>query len=428
VANGERAILRHGEAEQNLDVFVGSEGERGLDIGRLLKSTGMVALDYGFANTAWCRSTISFVDGNQGALRYRGYPIEQLAAQSCFGEVSYLLFHGELPSLAQLDAWREAITVETLLDEGMRQMFDACPREAHPMVLLSAAVTAMGAFHPELESPLATEQAAIHLLAKVPTAAAFAYRRSRGLPYVYPQRSLDYSARFLHMTFAIPGEDYAVDPIAARALDVLLLLHADHEQNCSTSTVRLVGSSRASVFASVASGINALSGPLHGGANQEVLELLQRIHADGGNHAKYLARAKDSEDSFRLPGFGHRIYQNYDPRAGVLKSFADEIVTREAAQDPLLDIALALERAALTDDYFVERHLYPNVDFYSGILFRALGFPTRMFPVLFALGRLPGWIAQWKEMTEDPDTRIGRPRQVYVGPPQRDYLPFDRRG
>jgi citrate synthase len=425
--SNERAVLRHGKAEQSLEVFVGTEGERGLDIGRLLSSTGMVALDYGFANTAWCRSSISFVDGDAGALRYRGYPIEQLAAYSCFGEVGYLLFHGELPTLAQLDAWREAITVETLLDEGMRQMFDACPREAQPMVLLAAAVTAMGAFHPELESTLAAEQAAIHLLAKVPTAAAFAHRRSRGLPYAYPRRSLDFSSRFLQMTFSIPGEDYEVDPVAARALDVLLLLHADHEQNCSTSTVRLVGSSRASVFASVASGINALSGPLHGGANQEVLELLQQIHADGGNYARFLARAKDRDDPFRLPGFGHRIYRSYDPRAGVLKGFADELVGRRAAQDPLLDIALALEQAALTDDYFVERHLYPNVDFYSGILFRALGFPTRMFPVLFALGRLPGWIAQWKEMVEDPETRIGRPRQVYVGPRRRDYRPIHER-
>ena len=330
----ERAFLRFGEVEQPLEVFVGTEGERGLDIGRLLSSTGMVALDYGFANTAWCRSSVSFVDGNAGALRYRGYPIEQLATQSCFGETSYLLFHGELPTLAQLDAWREAITVETLLDEGMRQMFDACPREAHPMVLLAAAVTAMGAFHPELESALAAEQAAIHLMAKVPTAAAFAYRRSRGLPYSYPRRSLDYCSRFLQMTFSIPGEEYEVNPVAARALDVLLLLHADHEQNCSTSTVRLVGSSQASVFASVASGINALSGPLHGGANQEVLELLQRIHADGGNYMKYLTRAKDREDPFRLPGFGHRIYKNYDPRAAVLKTFADQLVAGRAAQDP----------------------------------------------------------------------------------------------
>jgi citrate synthase len=278
-----------------------------------------------------------------------------------------------------------------------------------------------------LESALAAERAAVNLLAKVPTAAAFAYRRSRGLPYAYPRRSLDYSSRFLHMTFSIPGEDWEVDPVATRALDVLLLLHADHEQNCSTSTVRLVGSSRASVFASVAAGINALSGPLHGGANQEVLELLQMIQADGGNYAKYLARAKDRDDPFRLPGFGHRIYKNYDPRAGVLKSFADQLVTRRAAADPLLDIALALEQAALTDDYFLERHLYPNVDFYSGILFRALGFPVRMFPVLFAVGRLPGWIAQWKEMTEDPDTRIGRPRQVYVGPAQREYVPLHLR-
>jgi len=426
--NDERAILQHGGKEQPLSVVVGTEGERGLDIGRLLSTTGMMALDYGFANTAWCRSAVSFVDGEAGALRYRGYPIEQLAAHSCFGEVSYLLFHGELPTLAQLEAWREAITAETLLDEGMRQMFDALPRDAHPMVLLAAAVTAMGAFHPELESALAAEQAAIHLLAKVPTAAAFAYRRGRGLPYAYPRRSLEYCSRFLEMTFSIPGDDYEIDPVAARALDVLLILHADHEQNCSTSTVRLVGSSRASVFASVASGVNALSGPLHGGANQEVLELLQNIHADGGNYAKYLARAKDRDDSFRLPGFGHRIYRSYDPRAGVLKAFADQLVGRRAGQDPLLDIALALEQAALTDDYFIERHLYPNVDFYSGVLFRALGFPTRMFPVIFALGRLPGWIAQWKEMTEDPDTRIGRPRQVYVGPPKRDYVAVHERG
>jgi citrate synthase len=423
----DRVILRQGGKEHPLEVFVGTEGERGLDIGRLLSAAGMVALDYGFANTAWCRSAVSFVDGDAGALRYRGYPIEQLAAQSCFSEVTYLLFHGELPSVDQLNAWGEAIAAETLLDEGMRQMFDSCPREAQPMVLLSAAVTAMGAFHPELESALAAERAAVNLLAKVPTAAAFAYRRSRGLPYAYPRRSLGYSSRFLHMTFSIPGEDWEVDPVATRALDVLLLLHADHEQNCSTSTVRLVGSSRASVFASVAAGINALSGPLHGGANQEVLELLQMIQADGGNYAKYLARAKDRDDPFRLPGFGHRIYKNYDPRAGVLKSFADQLVTRRAAADPLLDIALALEQAALTDDYFLERHLYPNVDFYSGILFRALGFPVRMFPVLFAVGRLPGWIAQWKEMTEDPDTRIGRPRQVYVGPAQREYVPLHLR-
>jgi citrate synthase len=421
------AILRHAGGEQPLEVFVGTEGERGLDISGLRGATGMVALDYGFANTAWCRSAVSFVDGEAGELRYRGYSIEQLASLSCFCEVAYLLFHGELPSLAQLEAWREQIATATLLDERMRQMFDAFPREANPMVLLASAVTTMGAFHPDLEHPLAAEQAAIHLLAKVPTAAAFAFRRSRGLPYAYPRRALDYASRFLHMTFSVPGEDYEVDEVAARALDVLFLLHADHEQNCSTSTVRLVGSSRASVFASVASGVNALSGPLHGGANQAVLELLERIHAEGGNYAKFIARAKDHDDPFRLPGFGHRIYHNFDPRATILKSFADQIVGRQAGQDPLLEIALALEHAALTDDYFVERHLYPNVDFYSGVLFRALGFPTRMFPVLFAVGRLPGWIAQWKEMTEDPDTRIGRPRQIFVGETLRDYVPIHQR-
>jgi citrate synthase len=419
-----KAILKHDGGEIALPIVEPVLGFSGVDISRLRDDAGLLTLDYGFANTAGTRSAISFVDGAAGALRYRGYPIEQLAEHSSFLEVSYLLFHGELPSAEQLEEYRHQVTVHTLLNEEMKRLFDAFPRRAHPMAILSSATNAMSTFYPVFQSPddpYAVEQAALRLIAKVPTVAAFAYKKSIGQPYRYPLNDLDYASNFLHMMFSLPVEAYEVDPLAARALDVLLILHADHGQNCSTSTVRLVGSSKANLFTSVAAGMSALWGPLHGGANQRVVEMLEQIAADGGDHAKYIAKAKDPDDPFRLWGFGHRVYKNYDPRARILKEYATDIMERGAGTDPLLDIAKSLETAALEDEYFVDRNLYPNVDFYSGLMFRALGFPTHMFTVLFAMGRLPGWIAQWREMGLDPDSKIGRPRQIYNGPPPRDY-------
>ncbi len=410
--------------DYDLDIVESVIGNKGIDINQLRADTGMVTLDHGFANTASCSSGVSYVDGAAGQLMYRGYPIEQLAERSSFCEVAYLLFHGELPTRSELTAYRETITYHTLLNEEMKRLFDAFPKNAHPMAILSSAVSAMSTFYPKFhdpQDPRAVEEAAIRLLAKLPTVAAFAYKKSMGQPYIYPKNTLEYAARFLHMMFALPTEEFEIDPVISKALDVLLILHADHGQNCSTSAVRLVGSSRANLFASVAAGINALWGPLHGGANQRVLEMLDHIQEEGGDSAKFIAKAKDKNDPFRLWGFGHRVYKNYDPRARILKSSAHEVIDLIAPNDPLLDIALALEEAALTDDYFVERNLYPNVDFYSGIMFRALGFPTQMFTVLFAIGRLPGWIAQWKDMTEDPNTRIGRPRQIYTGYAPREY-------
>jgi citrate synthase len=420
----ETATLSYQGSDYTLEIVEGTEGSSGVDISQLRAQTGLVALDYGFANTASCESAVSFVDGGAGKLTYRGYTIEQLAERSCFCEVAYLLFHGELPTRPDLDEFRSTVTHHTLLNEEMKRLFDAFPKDAHPMAILSSAVSAMSTFYPEFhdpQDPKAVEESAIRLIAKLPTVAAFAYKKSMGQPYVYPKNSLDYASRFLHMMFALPTEEYEVDPVVAKALDVLLILHADHSQNCSTSTVRLVGSSRANLFASVAAGINALWGPLHGGANQNVLDMLREIVAGGGDYRAYLERAKNPDDPFRLWGFGHRVYKNYDPRARILKNFAHEVIDRIAPDDPLLDVALHLEEAALTEDYFIERKLYPNVDFYSGLMFRALGFPQQMFTVLFAIGRLPGWIAQWKEMAEDPNTRIGRPRQVYSGSTTREY-------
>ena len=399
------------------------DGNHGIDISELRNATGLVTLDTGFANTAGTTSAVSFVDGAIGALRYRGYPIEQLAEKSTFLEVAYLLFHGDLPVADTKRQYTDDITLHTLLNEEMKRRFDAFPKSAHPMAMLASATHAMSTFYPEYHNPTdpyAVEQSALRLIAKLPTVAAFAYKKSIGQPYIYPRNDLDYAANFLHMMFALPVADYEIDPLVAKALDVLLILHADHGQNCSTSTVRLAGSSQANLFASVAAGMSALWGPLHGGANQRVVEMLAQIHLEGGDHARWVAKAKDPDDAFRLFGFGHRVYKNYDPRARILKGFAHELITRLDKTDPLLDIALKLEETALQDDYFVSRNLYPNVDFYSGLMFRALGFPARMFTVLFAIGRLPGWIAQWKEMSEDPDTRIGRPRQVYIGQPQRD--------
>ncbi len=420
----DKVILKDGDKEIEFDIVVGSEGNRGVDVGTLRERTGLVALDLGFANTAACRSGVSYVDDSIGELRYRGYPIDQLAERSSFCEVAYLLFHGELPSLGELEEYRERITNHTLIDEDMKHLLEALPRNAHPMGVLSSAMLAMSTFYPELqnvEDPEVVELSAIYMMAKVPTIAAFAYKRSMGQPYVYPKNSLDYAARFLHMMFAQPTQDYEIDPVVAKALDVLLILHADHGQNCSTSTVRLVGSARANLFASISAGINALWGPLHGGANHNVVEMLEEILRADGDYTKFIKRAQDPNDPFRLWGFGHRLYKTYDPRARILKDFAHDVVDRLGQDDPLLEVALKLEEAALTQDYFIERHLYPNVDFYSGIMFRALGFPPRMSTVLFALGRIPGWMAQWREQLVDPTTRIWRPRQIYSGPKRRDY-------
>jgi len=418
------AKLTYDGGEIEFPIVSGSEGNDGIDISRLRADTGMIALDYGFGNTAATRSGVSFVDGDAGELRYRGYRIEDLAEHSTFLEVAYLLFHGELPSADSLAAYTTSITNHTLLNEEMKRLFDAFPKSAHPMAILSSATNAMATFYPDFHNPTdpyAVEQSALRLIAKLPTVAAFAYKKSIGQPYVYPRNDLNYTENFLNMMFALPVADYEVDPVVARALDVLLILHADHSQNCSTSAVRLVGSSRANLFTSVAAGMSALWGPLHGGANQRVVEMLNQINEDGRDYKRYIDKAKDADDPFKLWGFGHRVYKNYDPRARILKNFADDVMERMGGDDPLLDIARKLEEHALSDDYFISRNLYPNVDFYAGLVYRALGFPTRMFTVLFAIGRLPGWIAQWKEMNEDPDTRIGRPRQVYNGSPTRDF-------
>ena len=420
--------LTYDGGEIEFPLVAGTEGNDGIDISRLRADTGMIALDYGFANTAATRSGVSYVDGAAGELRYRGYRIEDLAEHSTFLEVAYLLFHGELPSAENLASYAGSITRHTLLNEEMKRLFDAFPKRAHPMAILSSATNAMATFYPDVLNPTdphAVEQAALRLIAKLPTVAAFAYKKSAGQPYIYPRNDLGYTENFLRMMFALPVADYEVDPIVARALDVLLILHADHGQNCSTSTVRLAGSSRANMFTSVAAGMSALWGPLHGGANQRVVEMLGQINQDGRDYKKYLDKAKDADDPFLLWGFGHRVYKNYDPRALVLKGFADEVMQRIGGDDPLLDIARKLEEVALSDDYFISRNLYPNVDFYAGLVYRALGFPTNMYTVLFAMGRLPGWIAQWKEMGDDPDTRIGRPRQIYDGHPTRD-LPTNR--
>jgi len=419
-----KAKLSYDGGEIEFPIVEGTEGGSGIDISRLRSETGLIALDYGFANTAATKSKVSYVDGTEGELRYRGYTIEDLAENSTFLEVAYLLFYGELPSTDALDQYRTSVTQHTLLNEEMKRLFDAFPKSAHPMAILSSATNAMATFYPEYHNPTdqyAVEQSALRLIAKLPTVAAFAYKKSIGQPYVYPRNDLSYTENFLHMMFALPVDDYEVDPVIAKALDVLLILHADHSQNCSTSTVRLVGSSQANLFTSVAAGMSALWGPLHGGANQRVVEMLDQINADGRDSQKYVNKAKDKDDPFRLWGFGHRVYKNYDPRARILKTFAHEVMERMGGDDPLLEIARELEEVALSDDYFIERNLYPNVDFYAGLVYRALGFPSRMFTVLFAIGRLPGWIAQWREMSEDPDTRIGRPRQVYDGAPTRAF-------
>ncbi|MEU7872321.1 citrate synthase [Dactylosporangium sp. NPDC049140] len=422
--------ITYPDGELELKVRKATEGPGGLEVGSLLKQTGQVTLDTGFVNTASCVSSITYIDGDEGILRYRGYPIEQLAEGSTFLESSYLLIHGELPSTSQLEEFTNRIQHHTLLHEEMRRFFDGFPRDAHPMAVLSSAVSALSTFYQDSLNPFDKEQveiSTIRLLAKVPTIASYAYKKAIGQPMLYPDNSLGYVENFLRMTFGVPSTPYEVDPVAVKVLDMLLLLHADHEQNCSTSTVRLVGSSQANLFASVSAGVNALFGPLHGGANQAVLEMLQQIHADGGDIQSFVRKVKNKEAGVRLMGFGHRVYKNYDPRAALVKKAAQEVLGRMATPDPLLDLAMQLEEIALADDFFVSRKLYPNVDFYTGLIYKAMGFPTTMFTVLFALGRLPGWIAQWREMINDPETKIGRPRQVYTGYGSRDYTPIAAR-
>ena len=413
--------------EYELPVIVGSEGETAVDVLKLRAQSGAITYDPGFGNTGSCSSAITFIDGEKGILRYRGYPIEQVATAASFAEVCYLLVYGELPSRAEYEVFRGLLSRHTLLHEDMKKFFEGYSTSAHPMAILSSMVGAVSTYYPSAESDEDLNLNIIRLLAKTSTIAAFSYKKSIGQPFVYPRNDLSYTENFLHMMFAVPSEVYEVPPVLDRALNLLLILHADHEQNCSTSTVRMVGSSEASLFASVSAGISALSGPLHGGANQKVIEMLERIRQDGGDYQKYTEMAKDKSSGFRLMGFGHRVYKNFDPRATLLKEAADEVLEQLGVDDPLLDIARNLEDIALKDDYFVERKLYPNVDFYSGIIYRAMGIPTEMFTVLFALGRLPGWIAHWKEMRSDPDGRIHRPRQVYVGETERDFVPFDKR-
>ena len=425
------ARLQLGDGTTELPIAHGTDGQAAVDVGRLLAETGMTTLDYGYANTAPTRSAVTFLDGEAGILRYRGYPIEQLAERSSFLEVAWLLIHGELPTPGELERWEDDVRRHTLLHEEFKRFFDGFPKDAHPMAILASAVSALSTFYQasaDIHDTEAVELQSIRLLAKLPTIAAYAYKKSIGQAFMYPMNALDYEANFLHMMFAVPSEPYEVDPDAAAALRTLLILHADHEQNCSTSTVRLVGSSHANLFVSVSAGIAALWGPLHGGANQEVLEMLMAIRDAGGDVEGWVERAKDKSSGFRLMGFGHRVYHNHDPRARIIKASADTILARLHRRDDLLDIARRLEEVALSDPYFVERKLYPNVDFYSGLIYRALGFPIEMFTVMFALGRLPGWIAHWREMIADPDTRIGRPRQLYVGKSVRDYVPLaDRR-
>ncbi|MBM7076542.1 MULTISPECIES: citrate synthase [Micromonospora] len=422
--------LDHPGGQLSMPVQGAVEGPAGIGVSKLLKETGMTTYDPGFVNTASCSSAITYIDGDAGILRYRGYPIDQLAEKSSFLEVSYLLIYGELPTQQQLGEFSERIRRHSLLHEEMRRFFDGFPRDAHPMAVLSSAVSAISTFYQDSLDPFDSEHvemSTVRLMAKVPTIASYAYKKSIGQPLLYPDNSLGYVDNFLRMTFGVPAEPYEVDPVVARVLDMLFVLHADHEQNCSTSTVRLVGSSNANLFASVSAGVNALFGPLHGGANQAVLEMLEKIDADGGDVASFVRKVKDKQDGVKLMGFGHRVYKNYDPRAAIVKKAAQDVLNRMAKPDPLLDLAMQLEEIALADDFFVSRRLYPNVDFYTGLIYKAMGFPTKMFTVLFALGRLPGWIAQWREMISDPETKIGRPRQIYTGAPEREFTAIAQR-
>ena len=408
----------------DLGLVRGTAGNSGINIAGLLKETGDVTYDPGFMNTANAKSAVTFIDGDEGVLRYRGYAIEDLAKNSSFMEVAYLLIYGELPTADTLAAWEENIARHTMVHEDIKNFFGGFPRDAHPMPVLSSSVSALSTFYSDSQDPFDEEQvhiSTIRLLAKVPVLASYAFKKSLGQPFMYPKNDLNYVENFLRLCFGVPAEDYEIDPDVVKALDLLLMLHADHEQNCSTSTVRLVGSAHANMFASVSAGINALYGPLHGGANEAVLNMLRRIQSEGMKPEEFMEKVKNKEDGVKLMGFGHRVYKNYDPRAKIIKSTAEEILVKLGGNDELLEIAQRLEEKALADDYFIERKLYPNVDFYTGVIYKAMGFPEKMFTVLFALGRLPGWIAQWREMIEDPETKIGRPRQIYTGHPLRTY-------
>jgi citrate synthase len=424
------ASLSYGDHTLDLPVIRGTEGELGADISKLRSETGLITLDPGYGNTGSTRSAITYVDGEVGILRYRGYPIEQLAENSNFLEVAYLLINGDLPTRGQLDAFTAEITHHTLIREEMRHFFDSFPHEAHPMAVLASGTVGMSTFYPdshEIADPAAVELTILRLIAKLPTLAAWSFKKAIGQPYVYPRNDLGYAANLLHMMFAVPSEPYDVNPEVAKALDLLLILHADHEQNASAATVRMVGSTHVNLYASISAGISALWGPLHGGANEAVIRTLEQIVADGGNVQKWVDKAKDPNDSFRLAGFGHRVYKNFDPRATIIKRAAERVLAAMGADGELFEVAKKLEEVAVRDDYFVQRKLYANVDFYSGLIYHAIGFPKNMFTNCFAIGRLPGWIAQWQEMIRDPETKIGRPRQVYTGPPERAYIPIDER-
>lgn len=418
------ASLQYDGGSLSLPLIPAAEGNHGYDVSKLLKQTGSVTFDPGFMNTAATTSAITYIDGDQGILRYRGYPIDQLAEHSSFLEVSYLLIYGELPTPTELDAFDQRIRRHTLLHEELKGFFGGFPRDAHPMPVLSSAVSALSTFYQDSLDPFDDEQVELstfRLMAKLPVIAAYAHKKSIGQPMLYPDNSMNLVENFMRLCFGLPAEPYDLDPTMVKALDLLLILHADHEQNCSTSTVRLVGSSNANMFASISAGINALFGPLHGGANEAVLNMLRQIQSTGMQPEDFMEKVKNKEDGVKLMGFGHRVYKNYDPRAKIVKATAHDILSKLGGNDELLDIAMRLEEKALADDYFIERKLYPNVDFYTGLIYKAMGFPEKMFTVLFAIGRLPGWIAQWREMIKDPQTKIGRPRQLYTGAGERHY-------
>jgi citrate synthase len=427
-AEKQKAQIKYDGQSVELPLVRGSEGETAIDIARLRSQTGLITLDPGLANTGACSSSVTFIDGEKGILRYRGYPIAELAEKSTYLEVAWLLIHGELPTQDELRKFRDEVTRHTMLHEDFRRFFGALAKDAHPMPVCAAVVGALATFYQQPESEEHIQDSIIRLMAKMPTIAAYSYKHSLGQPFMYPRNNLDYTSNFLRMMFGTPAEEYGVDPVVAKAVDLLLILHADHEQNCSTSTVRLVGSSMANLFASISAGISALWGSLHGGANQKVIEMLEQIAAQEGSADKFLSKAKDRGDTTRLMGFGHRVYKSYDPRASILKRTCDEVTQRMGVSSRLLEIAIRLEELALKDEYFISHKLYPNVDFYSGVIYKAIGIPENMFTVMFAMGRLSGWIAQWLEMRRDPAFRIGRPRQIYTGATERHYVPAADRG
>jgi citrate synthase len=429
VSNNAVLYLPDGQTIE-LPVLTGSENEKAIDISKLRSQTGHITMDPGFGNTGSCQSKITFLDGEKGILRYRGIPIEQLADKASFVEVAYLIIFGHLPNQKELDAFKDNLNHHALLHEDMKHFLSSFSGQAHPMAILSAMVVSLSGYYGEasaVDGADDLEMNAARLISKIRTLAAFSYKKSIGQPFIYPKDSLSYCANFLQMMYAVPAREYEPDPVVVEALNLLLILHADHEQNCSTATVRTVASSHANLYASISAGILALWGPLHGGANQQVIEMLERIRADGGNIKKYIDMAKDKNSGFRIMGFGHRVYKNFDPRATVIKNACDKVLDKLGIQDPVLDLAKQMEEIALSDDYFIERKLYPNVDFYSGIIYRAIGIPVNMFTVMFALGRLPGWIGQWKELMDDPTHRITRPRQIYQGQTAVDYVAIEKR-